>query len=207
MTARQRRELLGYASWGVRATRAILYFVAIGFVGACLRSIHHSFLLSRPVLAWDVWWIIPSLAFAVWLARRASNWTGGKQGVEDIKADLAEGNLAVHHITVADAIEVEEGEDEGPAFFILTKEKTVIFFHGQEMDGWKRRGFPWQEFEIKEAPRSKLLFRLKKRGDKFPPSFVRKPLSFQDAKTYTGNFKGVYNILDADFTSLKTDAL
>ena len=24
----------------------------------------------------------------------------------------------------------------------LTAEKKVIYFHGQEMDGWKRRGFP-----------------------------------------------------------------
>jgi len=205
MTAKQRAELQGYASWGVRVTRVVLYFVAVGFVGACLRSIHHTFLLSHSVFVWDVWWIVPTIAFAVWLARRAKKWTGGKQGTEDIKADLAEGNLAVHRIVVADAIEVEEQEDEGPSYFVLTTERKVIYFHGQVMDGHKRRGFPWKEFEIREAPRSKMLFRLKKKGDKFPPSFVRKPMTYEEMKHYSGNFRGDYQMLDVDFESLKTE--
>lgn len=205
MTAKQRKELQGYLSWGVRGARVVLYFIAVGFVGACLRSIHQAFGISHPLFAWDIWWIIPSLIFALWLARKAKNWTGGTQGVQDIKADLAEGNLAVHRITVADAIEIEEQEDEGPSFFVLTAEKKVIYFHGQEMDGWKRRGFPWKEFEIKETPRSKMLFRLKKQGGKFQPSFVRRPMSYEDVKRYSGNFKGRYRIIDEDFESLKAD--
>lgn len=206
LTAKQRKELQGYISWGVRTARVVIYFIAVIFVGACLRSIHHTF-LSQPVFAWDVWWLVPTLAFATWLARRAKNWTGGTQGVNDIKADLAEGNIAVHRITVMDAIEMEQAEDEGASYFILTDDKKVIYFHGQEMDRWKRHGFPWQEFEIRETPRSKMLFSLKQQGARFAPTIIRKPLSFAEVKNYSGNFKGHYRILEVDFESLKTDAL
>ena len=206
MTARQREELRGYTSWFVRSGRVALYLLAVGLIGAGLRSVHHTFAKPYPIVAWDLWWLLPSLAFAVWLARKGKDWTGGRQGVKAIQADLADGSMAVHHISVTDAIEVEEGEDEGPSFFVLTAEGKVFYFHGQEMAGWKRKGFPWCEFEIREAPRSKMLFRLKRQGAPFPPSFVRKPMSYTDMKRFTGDFKGRYQLLEVDFESLKVES-
>lgn len=206
MTARQKRELRGYVSWWIQPLRVVIYLAVIGFVTACLRSIHLAFGKPRQFFAWDIWWMVPSLTFAVWLYRKDKIWSGGRKGIQGMKADLAEGILAVHHIVVKDVIEIEEQEDEGPSFFILSSENKVIYFHGQELHGWKRRGFPWREFEIKESPHSKMLFRLQKSGEAFPPTFVRKPMSYEMMKLYSGNFDGRrYRILDEDFESLKTD--
>jgi hypothetical protein len=205
LTARQKRELQGYVVWWIRAVRVLLYFAAIVFVGACLRSIHSTFGKSHSLFANDAWWIIPSIAFAIWLARVSRKWTGGQKGVEEIKSDLANGMIAVHRIITMDAIEIEEQEDEGPSFFVLTTDNEVLFFHGQEFDSYKRRGFPWREFDILETPQSKMLFRLKKRGEAFRPSFVRKPLSYDEMKMLSSNFKRNFRVVPVDFESLKTN--
>jgi hypothetical protein len=203
LSSREKKELASYVTWTVQAMRIGLYLGAVGFVGACLRSLHRAFGQDSVVFANEAWWIIPTVLFAVWLYRAGGRWTGGPKGRADIRTDLANGQIAVHRITVLDAIMVEELEDEGPSFFVLSTDREVIFFHGQEFDTYRRRGFPWREFEIRELPTSKLLFRLRKRGEKFQPSFVRKPLSFEEMKYFSGNFHGRYRMVAADFDSLK----
>lgn len=204
LTTKQKAELRGYVSWPVRIVRAILFLAIVLLVAASLRSIHSSFAPKQGFGSNALWWIIPALAFMVWFYSCWQRWTGGRRGTAEIRKDLARSEVAIHHIQVVDAIEIEEVEDEGPSYFILTSENEVIYFSGQWLDREKRRGFPWNSFNILEAPTSKVFFSLKKTGERFAPSYVRKALSWETLKEF-GAFKGHYRILNENFESLKRD--
>jgi hypothetical protein len=204
LTKKQRAELLGYVSWPVQIVRAILFLGIIFLVGAALKSLHAAFAPKQGFASNSALWIIPSLAFAAWFYFRWQRWTGGARGAANIRNDLTRGEIANHHVQVVDAIEIEELEDEGPSYFLLTSENEVLYFSGQWLDREKRRGFPWKSFEIREAPLSKVFFGLKKTGERFPPSFIRKPLDWETLKKYRA-FKGKYRVLNEDFESLKRD--
>lgn len=206
LTAKQGAELRGYVSWLVRLVRAVLFLGSILLVAASMRSIHSSFVSQDNFFSNPVWWIAPAVVFAVWFYSRWKRWTGGRHGVAQIRADLDRGEAAIHHVEVIDAIEIEELEDEGPSYFILTNEKEVLYLSGQWLDGEKRKGFPWKTFEIVEAPASKTFFRLKKTGDRLQPSHVRRALDWNTLKRFK-SFTSHYRILDVDFESLKTDPI
>lgn len=202
LTAKQKAELRGYVSRSVRLVRAVLFVAIVALLTVCLRSIHSSFAPKQGLASNPLLWIVPALAFAAWFYIRWQRWTGGGRGTVDIRNDLARGEVAIHHVQVLDAIEIEEVEDEGPSYFILTSEKEILYFNGQWLDREKRRGFPWQSFNILEAPVSKTFFGLKKTGEHFRPSYTRKALDWDTLKKFHA-FKGRYHLLDLDFESLK----
>src|SRR5262249_24850373 len=140
LTPKQKKELEGYISLTVRLVRAILFLLTVSLVGASIRSIHSSFAPGQGIFSYFVWWLVPALAFTMWFYFRWRRWTGGAHGTRQIREDLARGEAALHHVEVVDAIEVEEQEDEGPSYFILTIEREVLYFSGQWLDGERRRG-------------------------------------------------------------------
>jgi hypothetical protein len=204
LSSKYKAELSGYVSWAVRLVRAILFIAVVLLVTASLKSIHSSFAPKEGLGGNRLFWIIPALAFVVWFHSAWQRWTGGARGTADIRKDLARGEVAIHHVQVLDAIEIEEVEDEGPSYFILTDEKEVLYFSGQWLDREKRKGFPWTTFNILEAPASRTFFSLKKTGERFRPSHIRKALDWETLKKF-GAFKGSYRILNVDFESLKSD--
>jgi hypothetical protein len=204
LSAKQQAELRGYVSLPVRFIRAVLFLAIVLFVGAGLESIHAAFAPKQGFASSPVLWIIPGLAFAAWFYSCWQRWTGGNRGTANIRKDLARGELAIHRVEILDAIEIEELEDEGPSYFVLTPDNEVIYFSGQWLDREKRKGFPWKSFEIREAPASKVFFGLKKAGERFPPSFIRKALDWDTLKKYRA-FTGKYRVLDVNFDSLKLD--
>jgi len=203
-TKKQKSQLEGYVSLTVRSVRGILFLAIVFLVGASLRSIHFSFAPKQGIFALPEWWIVPGIVFTCWFFYRWRRWTGGGRGVTQIRQDLARGEVAIHQIDVLDAIEVEELEDEGPSYFILTNDREVLYFSGQWLDREKRKGFPWKTFEIVEAPVSKTFFGIKKIGERLQPSYVRKALDWDTLKRFN-SFSGRYRILDVDFESLKAD--
>jgi hypothetical protein len=204
LSKKQRAELFGYVSWPVRNVRIALFLVILFLAGAALKSLHAAVAPERGWVSNSAFWIIPGLVFAVWFYFRWQRWTGGNHGRANIRNDLARGEMAIHHIEVVDAIEIEELEDEGPSYFFLTSDKDVLYFSGQWLDREKRKGFPWTTFEIHDAPLSKIFFGLKKTGERFTPTFVRKALDWNTLKRH-GAFKGKYRVLRESFDSLKTD--
>lgn len=206
LTAKQYAELRGYVSWVVRLVRAVLFLVIILLVAASMRSIQSSFISRRSFFSNPIWWIIPAAAFATWFYSCWSRWTGGRRGTTQLREDLARGEAAIHHVEVVDAIEIEELEDEGPSYFILTSEKEVLYLNGQWLDREKQKGFPWTNFDIIEAPSSKLFFKLRKTGERFRPSYLRKALDWKTLNQFKA-FKGHYHLLNVDFESLKSDAV
>jgi hypothetical protein len=204
LSKKQRAELSGYVSWSVRIVRAVLFLVIVFLAGAALKSLHAAFAPERGLASNSAFWIIPGLVFAVWFFFRWQRWTGGIHGMANIRNDLVRGEIAIHHVEVVDAIEIEEVEDEGPSYFLLTSDKEVLYFSGQWLDREKRKGFPWTTFEIHDAPLSKIFFGLKKTGERLVPSFTRKPLEWNTLKQY-GAFNGKYRVLNESFDSLKSN--
>jgi hypothetical protein len=108
-----------------------------------------------------------------WLSRR---WTGGRDLRARIRRDLEANTATVHVLSVVDAIKVEEAEDEGPTFFLKLETGETVAMGGQFLDRFVSRGFPWRQFEIREAAESRLHLGLEGRGERVVPSLVKPPL-------------------------------
>jgi len=202
LTRRQRADLSGYVSPWIALFRAGLFVVAVAIVGFLLRAVHRAIVDDPRSVFGEAWWAIPTLAFAVALYRRAGRWTGGGATRQLIRADLKRGDVAVRRIVATDAIEVEEREDEGPAFFILTGDGTTMLFAGQYLYRLKRKGFPWTAFDIIEAPESKIFFDITPSGDRLRPSATRGPFTWDEMKSFGTNEKANYRTVDVDFGAL-----
>lgn len=198
MTTRQRRELQGYVARSIALVRALLFLAAVAVVG----TVSASLAWQLPALRAGPWWLLPTLGFGAWLFRVSGRWTGGTEFRRQVRRDLADGVVAVRRVRAVDAIEVEEAEDEGPAYFIQTEDDRTLYLAFQELARSKSRGFPWTEFELIEAPHSGVFFSIRKVGEKLVPSRVRAPLTREEARKL-GGFDERYRVLDVDFSSLK----
>src|SRR5512140_39606 len=114
LTRRERRELENYLSpWG-GVFRIALFVAPITFVAFM------SWRIQVAVSQHGLWWLAPPALFGIVLYYFGRRWTGGKEYVEQIRADLAANSVEVLIVNVVDAIEVEEMEDEGPTYFLKT---------------------------------------------------------------------------------------
>jgi hypothetical protein len=201
ISSRRLTELRGYVARSTMVFRLTLYVLAIVSVAWLLAAVHRRIVPSH--LQHDLWWIVPTLLFTGALYGLAGHWTGGRSFRAKIRADLTDGQAAVHRVVAVDAIEVEQQEDEGPAFFVLTADGKTVLFAGQYLEAYKRKGFPWREFEILEAPQSKIFLGIVPLGDRLPPSGRRPPFTWDE-------FKGLplasrnYAILDLEFETVKS---
>lgn len=191
ISKRRLAELRGYVAWSTWFFRALLFLAIIAAFAWLLRRISDSVLV----------WLLPSLALAAAIYWVSGRWTGGRAFRAAVRKDLAGGVAAAHQVVALDAIEVEEGEDEGPAYFILADDGATLLFAGQYLDAWKRKGFPWKSFEVLEAPASKVFFGLVPGGEKLAPSLTRPPFTWEEHKAFAHirNF----GVVDVDFPALK----
>jgi hypothetical protein len=74
---------------------------------------------------------------------------------------------------------------------------------GQYLERYRRRGFPWSTFLIEAAPHSGKFFRLRRTGERLPPSSTRPAFSWPELKSF-GDMNAHYWFLDRDFESLRT---
>jgi hypothetical protein len=200
ISKRRLAELRGYVAWSTSAFRAGLLIAVVGLFAWTLRTAHAR--LERPLGDSELVWLLPAAVLAMALYFIAGRWTGGRAFRAGVRQDVAGGVAAVHAVRAIDAIEVEEGEDEGPAYFVLTDDGTTLLFAGQYLAPYRRKGFPWKEFEILEAPRSKIFFGLVPRGERLAPSARRPPFSWEEFKAFARG-KREYAVLDVDFKALK----
>jgi hypothetical protein len=204
ISKRRLKELRGYVAWSTQLGRAALFAAAIAALAWLLRRVHAAF--GHPLGDSELVWILPALAVAVALYLVAGRWTGGAGFRAAVRKDIEGGVAAVHHLVAVDAVEVEEGEDEGPSFFVRTDDGAVYLFTGQDLAAYKRKGFPWKSFEILEAPASKMFFGLIARGEKLAPSVSRPPFTWEEYKAFA-RIKGPYALVDIDFDALKSGRL
>ena len=139
---------------------AVAALVALVLVGLVSNALFRAF--SHPAR-----WLLPTAvvgAGLLWLELRARPYHA------KLRRDLDGGMMAVRRLDVVDAIEVEDPEDLGPAYFLLTREGSTLYFAGQYLEGYRRRGFPWTSFEVREGPESHEFFGLHRVGERLVPS-------------------------------------
>ena len=203
LTKAQRTDLEGYVWWPIWLFRAVLFVAPLAALAGLVRVLQRDLAGGHPVWSHPAWWVVPVAALGLWLYRVAGRWTGGRRLRAAIRADLGRGEAAVHRVKAVDAIEVDEQEDEGPSFFILTDDGRTMLFSGQYLDRLKGRGFPFTAFDIVEAPESKIFFGILKAGEPLVPSARRPPFTWEETKQYGVNKAGKFHTLDVDFAALK----
>jgi hypothetical protein len=204
---RGERKRLKELLWTPSTTVGVgcILVVVVGVAAGLLRVAHHLLGRALPVFAHDGWWIaaIVVVAVAATVGLALSIDPKGRRELDVLlRRDLAEGVAAVQRVSAVDAVEVEDEEDLGEAFFVLTREGETILFSFEGLDRLKRRGFPWAEFEIVEAPHSKVFLGLARRGEPLAPSRRRPPLTYDESKRFA-IMSRPYRRLDVSFADLK----
>jgi hypothetical protein len=202
LTKAERAELEGYVSPGIALFRAALFVGAISAIGWLARGIQARAAAPGSMFANPAWWAIPLAILAGVVYHRARGWTGGRKFRTQIRADLQRGHAAVRRVVAVDAIEVEEQEDEGPAFFVKTEDGRTVLFAGQFLHRLKTKGFPWTVIEIIEAPESRRFFGIVGAGGRLQPCLVRPPFSWEEATRFKALGRE-YQVLEEDFDALK----
>jgi hypothetical protein len=197
-TVSEKKALRDEVAWtpGMRAFLIACAVLLLFF----FHFIHSKLAFSSPLLASDYWWIA-SWTILMGLLYYSSEWSS--KGGRVKRRELLNGQALCCRVEAVDAIEVLEQEDEGPSFFVETAEGEVILFRGQFLDRWKGKKFPRKTFEIVETPESKTFLGFSSLGEPLPPSFVRQPLTYDEAKKWGFNWN--YKVLDTDFDGLKVN--
>ncbi len=202
LSRRQAAKLRGYVAASTAVGRAALFLVAVGLAAFGFRSLFKAAASLSPALSHPVWWIVPTCAISWLLYRRSSRWTGGPLFRAQVRRDLAGGRLAIRHVEAVDAVAFEEVEDCGPCYVLLARDGRRLLFDGEYLEAYRRRGFPWATFEIREAPESGVFFGLRRTGERLTPSARLPALSLAERRAL-GSFKKSYQIIDVDFAALK----
>lgn len=203
LTKREQSELRGYISIGPALFRAVLFLGAVAIVAGILRALSKAVAGPPTSMSHELWWVVPTIAFGAWLFRISGRWTGGRAARRKIKADLDGGVAIARRVNAVDAIAVEEQEDEGPTFFLRTDDGRTMFFGGQELYRYCRKGFPWKAFDLFETPQSGRLLDIVAAGERLTPSTRRGQLSWELTKRL-GLTRKTYGVIDVDFESLRS---
>jgi hypothetical protein len=202
LSRRQAAELRGYVAASTTFGRTALFVAFVGIVALAFRATFKAAASMSPVLSHAAWWVVPTLLLSLLLYRRSSRWTGGSAFRAQVRRDLDRGQLAIRQVEALDAVAFDEVEDCGPCYVLLASDGTTILFDGQYLDAYRRRGFPWTSFEIRETPESGVFFGLRRVGERLTPSAHLPALSFAERRAL-GSFNKRYQVIDIDFTALK----
>jgi len=172
-----------------------VFVIFIAVLGGMLRGCQIKTVDAPPI------WLAITAIVAVAIYVRSKRWSGGPEYRKRIRQDLDAGMSRTTIIEPAFVTEIEEQEDEGPSYIVVTKEGESILLTGQWLVPIKRRNFPWSKFEICEAPLSGHFFGVYNRGAPFPVSQKREALSYEDAKAL-GCFHSNYIVLDDEAKKL-----
>lgn len=201
LSRRQASELRGYVAVSTTLGRAAMFLAFVVLAALVFRATFRAAASMWPVLP-QAAWVAPALLVSWLLYRRSSRWTGGPAFRAQVRRDLGRGELAVRHVEAVDAVEFEEVEDCGPCYVLLARDGRTLLFDGQYLDSYKRKGFPWTSFEIREAPESGVFFGLHRVGERLAPSAHLPALSFEERKSW-GSFNKPYQVVNIDFMALK----
>jgi len=191
LSKKQRKELEPFVAISTIILRVSVYVVFIGVLGGMLRGCQIKTVDAPPI------WLAVTALIAVAIYVKSKKWTGGPELRRKIRQDLKAGVSRTTIIEPAFVTEIEEQEDEGPSYVIVTKDGESVLLTGQWLVWIKKRKFPWSKFEISEAPLSGHFFGVHNRGVPFPVSQTREPLSYEDARAL-GCFHSNYVVLDDD---------
>ncbi len=178
MTEAESAGLQAYLAPSTGLSRIGTFILAASLFGLAFRTAQRTL--------WDAhtppWWLLVTAIVTIGLLsafRRLSRDPGLRQS---IKADLRAGFAVVTPFRVESAVEFWQLEDEGPTFLVKTKDGNRFIFHGQYLHGPEFVDFPWSEFEIVEAPLSRMFLGVNMLGARFPNVEVAGPLSWDQLR-------------------------
>lgn len=158
-----------------------------------LKTTYILIILIIPFLIINHFWQMPSvieisyligiLPLSLFLAyRMTQKWEGGfsnKKNLNDINKGLAE----IIHVETLRAIQREDYEDFGLAFYLdvqHNKEQKVLYLWGQYLDELEyEKQFPNTEFEIVREFETKQILDIKLLGNYFAPERILSPFDKQ----------------------------
>jgi hypothetical protein len=204
LTDAERRALAGLSSGRNALMDSILFtvFLFLVLLGAAVLVLR---LVSGPTGPWEEGLAAGAAAVlavgaSVRRSRRSRGALGGAR--EACAADLAGGRASAQTFDVADAIRVEEREDEGSSFYLKLADGRVLFLSGQYLYEPEEDGsFPSTRVRVTRAPRSGLLFDLECLGTPLKTSSTRPP--FTASEHGSGAVPADGAILQTDFESLR----
>lgn len=118
--------------------------------------------------------------------------------------ELERGHVEVITYEVADAIAVEEREDEGSQYFLKLRDEQVLFIAGQHLyELAEDTRFPTTRFQVVKTPRTGRLLSFTCLGTYLPPSSRRSPFSLADYRS--GRVPKDGDLWRGDFDALRGD--
>lgn len=167
------------------------------------------FVSSVALLVWP--WdrgarsLVPALlalvaAFFVHRRTRASNSRRGETCT--LRDELELGHAQVITYEVADAIAIDEREDEGSQYFLKLRDEQVLFVAGQHLYEFEEdTRFPTTKFQVVKTPRTGRLLAFNCLGAYLPPSSRRGPFSLVDYQS--GHVPKDGDLWRGDFDALR----
>jgi len=130
-----------------------IVFVAIACFAAVLAALH--VIEKSTARSFENTGALMGIAVGMWVVRKSL--FASRKALQPYKLDLEEGIAESFTCHALGAVEVEEFEDEGPAFFIDVGEPRLLFLQGQYLYDLVEDGkFPCSDFEVVRAPQSGL---------------------------------------------------
>jgi hypothetical protein len=176
LSRKQRQSLEDLVGLTPHLVHGVIFLVHVVLVGAVLRALQHLVLTSPPL------WMAATTALAIWLYYRAGRWTGGSALRRLIRRDLEAGHALVKVVDAVCVEKVEEEEDEGPSYVIMTPEGETCLFCGQSLYEYEDRGFPWVRIGVVQTPYSESLLELQPLGEPIAVSQLLAPFTHAEAR-------------------------
>lgn len=172
------------------------------------------FVLLAPVLIYDKYFPVPSniqavycilivilaIGITIWLTKK---WEGGLSNAKQI-AEIENSVVEVIRIKTARAIEREDFEDFGPAYYLEVFENgqpKTLFLWGQYFDVLEENSFPNTEFEYIRVKRNGEFIEFVTLGKHFQPERILPPFSKEVWKNDSCPYDG--QILDLPLDEIK----
>ena len=176
LSKKQRAELEGIVAPSTQISRAVAFLAIVALFAFLLHWLQIKIGINIPL------WFIFSAVFSYWLYRISGKWTGGKELRENIRQDLANGNIVISIVEPLSVTEIQEIEDEGPSYIIYAKTGEVCILSGQEIEKYRYKGFPWSKFGVARAAQSNRFFGLRCLGESISVSDKREAFTLEVEK-------------------------
>jgi hypothetical protein len=139
-----------------------------------------------------------------------------------LERDIQENEIEVLQCSAVEAIELEQLEEEGLAFFLDLENRDILFVEGDylyelawgedpgdhvDLDEVEKEGrFPNRHFQLIRAPHSGHVFQIVCLGQRLPPSRRIDPETLETHLPKNGQiFKGSLNTLEKDLIAISHD--
>ena len=200
MTAEERtflsRTPVKRFGWRTGLVSASLVFVLVFLLTALLALRFPYEMVIRGAVAAAA---LASVASYAWIQHKERKKRA--DGAAFVATEAAAGFVRSTIYRVVDVVAVEEGEDEGPSYYLLLDDGRTLFLSGQYLYEPVENGFPWESFEVVKVAHGDWVLRMVPLGPSISPSWTRGPFSGTELSSSAMPVDGAID--QQDFARLK----